>query len=154
MNQKHKPTRFQEKWGMLAADFAKSEGLTTTDSIHMRIHNFGTPYQRAKAPSDCEILHNKTAAQVALELDVHPQTILSRVALFADAYREPVRGGGNMHTGKDNWQDPDRKRYRMKLWLHPDHPDYTNWRNMSPWAERLTELLEKQQNRRTANDHI
>ena len=46
-NKKHKPTKFQSKSGYLAQDLAESEGITC-DALHMRVRNYGSPFQRAK----------------------------------------------------------------------------------------------------------
>ncbi len=56
-----KITKFEHKWGVTANDLAKLEMLTTTDAIHMRVRNFGSPFQRKPKPSTCEIMYGKTS---------------------------------------------------------------------------------------------
>ena len=118
------PDSFYSKWGIHAVDLAKQEGVHTA-TIHMRVLNYGSPFQRKKNPTLCEQLHHKTDYELGLELDLHPQSIRRRVKTYKNAYREnpyydhPLRG--QVISAKDNWRKNVKK---TKFWLHPSHENY------------------------------
>lgn len=118
------PDSFYSKWGIHATELAKQEGVHTA-TIHMRVQNYGTPYQRKAKPTLCEQVHNKTDYELGMELNIHPQSIRRKVRLYNDAYYEnprqqhPLRGKV-ISTQKD-WREHTK---RTKFWLHPKHPDY------------------------------
>lgn len=74
-------TRFKERWGITAADLARVEG-TTPDAIHMRVHKWGTPFQRRNKITPYEQQYGKTSGQLALERGVHPVTLCLRKRLY------------------------------------------------------------------------
>jgi hypothetical protein len=122
-------TPFERKWGMHISDIAAAEGLTP-DAIRMRVHNFGTPYQRRKRPTLIEIMTGKTRYELARELDAHPLTVLNRLKEFGDHTRiSNDNYGHRLHfkTAEVNWKDrlidPSHKG-----WLMPQHPEYGTWR--------------------------
>jgi len=120
----HDSTDFIRKWGIHAVDLAKEEGVHPA-TIHMRVLNYGSPFQRKKNPTLCEQLHHKTDYELGLELDLHPQSIRRRVKTYKNAYREnpyydhPLRG--QVISAKDNWRKNVKK---TKFWLHPSHENY------------------------------
>ena len=58
-----KITNFQSKWGIHVKEVANSEG-TSPAAIHMRVMNFGTPWQRRARPTASEIITGLTRAKV------------------------------------------------------------------------------------------
>ena len=118
------PDSFISKWGIHAVELAKQEGVHTA-TIHMRVLNYGSPFQRKKNPTLCEELHHKTDYELALELDLHPQSVRRRVNTYGDAYREndrhthPLRG--QVISATDDWRTYVK---RTKFWLHPSHENY------------------------------
>lgn len=118
------PDSFISKWGIHANDLAKQEGVHTA-TIHMRVLNYGTPFQRKTKPTKCEQIHHKTDYELALELDLHPQSVRRRVNTYGDAYREnphhehPLRG--KVISATDDWRSYTKK---TKFWLHPSHENY------------------------------
>ena len=115
---------FYSKYGMKAIELAKEEGVST-DAINMRVHLYGTPFQRKAKPTLCEQIHNKTDYELGLELNIHPQSIRRKVRLYGTAYYEnprqthPLRG--KVISTKKDWRANAKK---TKFWLHPKHPDY------------------------------
>ena len=124
VEKQHKNTGFIEKWGIHATDLAKEEGVST-EAIHMRQMLYGSVYQRKAKPTLCEKIHNKTDYELALELNIHPQSIRRKVKLYGTAYYEnprhehPLRG--KVISTKKDWRTYAK---RTKFWLHPRHPDY------------------------------
>ena len=120
----HDDTPFLRKWGIRAVDLAKEEGVST-ECIHMRVQNYGTPFQRKAKPTYCEKVHNKTDYELGMELNIHPQSIRRKVRLYGTAYYEnprqthPLRG--KVISTKKDWRTEVKK---TRFWLHPRHPDY------------------------------
>ena len=118
------PDSFYSKWGIHATELAKQEGVHTA-TIHMRVQNYGTPFQRKAKPTLCEKLHNKTDYELGMELSLHPQGIRRKVREHGDAYYEnphhehPLRG--KVVSTRYDWRTDVKK---TKFWLHPKHPDY------------------------------
>lgn len=128
-------TGFAEKWGITAKDLAVEEGLSNPAAIHMRVHNFGTPFQRKKAPTICEIMTGKTAIELAHELNVTPITIAIRLKTCGDPYYESdwptavaARGTvrSNVHWSKTKMGGVAKG--TREGWLSPRHPEYHTWR--------------------------
>lgn len=123
-------TRFSERWGILAHELAEQEGVTI-DAIHMRVHKFGTPFQRRMYPTICEVLTGKTTLQLAAELNLHPITITERLRCFGDhLYDNPTHNVGKGTRGKTwakvHWSISYPG--EAHSWLMPQHPDYNTWR--------------------------
>ena len=122
-------TDFEQRWGIAAHELAKSEGVSTA-TIHMRVMRFGTPYQRRAEPTLCEILHNRTAFDLAQELNVTMVTIKERIMKWGDAYYIPE---SHKSTCRRGWVLKPDARHRnpgartRNYWLHPDHPEYDTW---------------------------
>ena len=127
-------TDFSKKWGILAYELAQEEG-TTCDAIHMRVRNYGNPFQRKRSPTLCEIMTGKTAIELAHELGVTPITIWERLKNYGDAYFEHDSPTARANRGKTkcgvHWSET---RYggiytgAKQGWLSPRHPEYKTWR--------------------------
>lgn len=74
-------TEFEQRWGIHVKDLARVEGVTP-QSIIMRVHSFGTPFQRRRRPQAWEEKYGKTLAQLARERGVHPVTIHHRMRSY------------------------------------------------------------------------
>ena len=145
-----RPNSFISKWGIHAVELAKQENVHPA-TIHMRVLNYGSPFQRASKPSPCELIHQKTIYEVSLERNLHPQTIRRLLKTYGDAYHVNYHMVPGPHgvdircDGTCNWKkcihglithgnaglilsDHDWKsEHRTKnkpFWLHPKHPDY------------------------------
>jgi len=146
----HTTTSFELKWGVMAADLAKSEN-TTIDAIHMRVYNFGSPFQRKSKPTPFEVFFKKTQLELAQECDVHISTIAQRVRKTGSPYSKDLprsyEGRHGLTKGFDHFNDlkatitaPYQK---SGEWLHPDHPEYRTWRSKwlpillakTPWCD-------------------
>ena len=131
---KRTETDFSNKWGILAHDLAEEEG-TTTAAIHMRVRNFGNPFQRKSAPTICEVMTGRTAIDLAKELGVTPCTIAQRIKDYGDPYRESSLAGvcairGTTKADK-HWTSTHQGgviRGTKEGWLNPRHPEYSTWR--------------------------
>jgi len=113
---KHKLTQFEKRWGIHAQDLAHSEGVDTP-AIHMRVYHWGTPWQRARKPTQWEKQYGKSLAEMCTQYKLNPWTMLSR-HLEGKAFDAP--------TNADYDYDPARwgNNARRPFWLHPEHPDY------------------------------
>lgn len=127
-------TSFFKKWGLLAHDLAKEEGVTT-DAIHMRVLNYGTPFQRKKLPTMCEVMTGKTSIQIAHELNITPISVYERLRKVGDAYYETEHAAAAANRGKQtaehHWTETNQGGLRQGCkfgWLSPRHPDYYTWR--------------------------
>ena len=120
------PDSFISKWGLLAVTLAKEEGVHCA-TIHMRVKNYGTPFQRKGKPTKCEELYHKTEGELALAINIHPQSIRQRVRKHNNAYYVNPAKVGNPNAGaiySDNdWRDWPKVKNSV-FWLHPLHPDY------------------------------
>lgn len=88
-------TDFRRKWGILAEDLARVEDVSV-DAIHMRVLNFGTPFQRRSKPSKYESKYGKTLPMLAEELGVHPTTLTMREQKYSNVYDDSV----NLRVGQ------------------------------------------------------
>lgn len=73
-----KTTEFEQRWGIHVKDLARVEGVTP-QSIIMRVHTFGTPFQRRRKPQWWELQYGATWAKLAHERGVHPVTLHHRL---------------------------------------------------------------------------
>lgn len=127
-------TSFSKKWGILAKDLAVEEG-TTSAAIHMRVHKWGTPFQRKSAPTICELMTGRTAIDLAHELNVTPCSISQRIKQFGDPYRESIIKGVVALRGTtradEHWSNTSKGgviKGTREGWLSPRHPEYATWR--------------------------
>jgi hypothetical protein len=125
---KNKSTEFESKWGMHACDLAAEETVTV-DCIHMRVMNFGSPFQRRKKPTRCESLTGRTVEEWARALDMHPVSIDLRIAAHNDpTYVNSTYGANTIHHRRAavHWTE-QKKPLGQRRWLHPRHPNYDSW---------------------------
>ena len=81
---------FEREWGISANELAEQEGVSP-EAIHMRVRNFGTPWQRRKRPNLFEKVYGKTIPELCRELNLHPTTLQGRHYTFGSVYAEPER---------------------------------------------------------------
>jgi hypothetical protein len=129
-----KQTPFSEKWGILSKDLAFEEG-TTTAAIHMRVRNFGNPFQRKKSPTICEVMTGRTAIDLAHELNVTPCTISQRIKDYGNPYYDSGLPQGLYNRGVTradvHWSKTKQGGVAIGTkqgWLSPRHPEYHTWR--------------------------
>tara|TARA_R110000803_G_scaffold24966_5_gene59845 strand:- start:1709 stop:2185 length:477 start_codon:yes stop_codon:yes gene_type:complete len=120
----HKPfkatTRFELKWGEPAYAIAQREDLTTA-SIHMRVRNYGTPYQRRCEENLCESLTGRTQQELSDELKIHPVSVQQRITKYNNPYIS-YQGSHKTECNHKKFKTTD------KLWLMEEHPDYPEWK--------------------------
>ena len=61
---------------------------------------------------------------------MHLQTVSNRIMAYNDPRKKSPRydhNSGRVYGDKPWWEE-SRWQYTKKEWLHPDHPDYSNWR--------------------------
>ncbi len=127
-------TAFYRKWGITAHELAAEEGVTP-DAIHMRVLNYGNPFQRKKLPTLCELMTGKTAIELAQEINLTPITIYERIKKYGDPYYEadlpgPIAQRG-LQRGEKHWTQTKMGGKKVGCkdgWLSPHHPDYHTWR--------------------------
>jgi hypothetical protein len=105
-------TEFLNKWGITAHELALVEE-TSVSAIHMRVMNFGTPFQRRKKPSHWEKRYNKTLGEIADELGLHPVSVMVREKTYGTPYcDEALKGQGGWNKGAKrvdhDWRDLPR----------------------------------------------
>ena len=115
-----KPSRFEERWGEPAHAIAKREDVTTT-TIHMRVRNYGSPYQRATKPTISEKICGKTNDMLSRELNLHQVSVQQRLYKYKNPYIT--------YVGSVAKEFPNHKSFvaRKVIWLMPEHPDHDNW---------------------------
>ena len=121
--------QFEKKWGIHVNDLAEQE-CVLPEAIFMRVRNYGSPWQRKAKPTPIERKYGKTVGEIAHETNQHPVTVQTNFRERGDAYWEPKKGPTKLRGLKHN--DSDWKsltRYNNFPWLHPNHPDYSAWRN-------------------------
>lgn len=121
-----KITKFEKRWGESARALAECENVHTT-TIHMRVRNYGTPYQRAHKPTPYEEHFGKTIYELACETGYHPYTIKQRVKNHNDPYHESAWTGHKWNSN-DDWRT-DPRWCNIKRWLMPEHPNYGDYFN-------------------------
>ena len=127
-----KPSRFEEKWGEPAWKLAEREDVSTTN-IHMRVRNYGSPYQRKAKPSLAEELTGKTFYELGHEYDMHPYTVYQRLRKYGkvDCEAEMTdnftkKKGGHPLINDGSWKTDIRYKHQ-KCWLMPEHEKYEEW---------------------------
>ena len=124
-----KITVFESQWGISANELAQQDGVTP-EAIRMRVHLYGSPFQRRAKPTIYEVLYGKTQYVLAKEIGIHPQTVRNRMNAYNNPWRVSPQydhNSGKQFGDKPWWEEP-RWAYTEKEWLHPMHPDYGNWR--------------------------
>jgi len=115
-----KNSQFEAKWGEPAWSIAKRENVTTA-TIHMRVHNYGSPYQRRHSPTKPERLTGKTMYQLAEELNLHPITVQQRLFKHDNPYVS-MQGIDKPFPTHQKW-----RKGRYDIWLMPEHPYHAEW---------------------------
>lgn len=124
-------TDFFQRWGIHANELAVQEGVLPA-TIHMRVRNFGSPFQRRAKPSWCEQRTGRTLGDWARELNVHPMTVMERMKKHGDPRFESTthtRGTGSRHKRRASVSWEDTGAFDSREWLMPQHPDYANWKS-------------------------
>lgn len=128
-------TGFAEKWGITAKELALEEGLTNAAAIHMRVMHYGTPFQRKKAPTICEVMTGRTAIDLALELNITPVSVILRLKTHGNPYYEadwaPANASRGTTRGELHWSKTKHAGLHQGSkhgWLSPRHPEYHTWR--------------------------
>ena len=121
---RQKRSTFEDKWGERAESIADREGVSEA-TIHMRVHNFGSPYQRRAKPTKWERKNWKTGKELCYELRLHLQSLLVREHKFGTVYCDD-----QLQTKNRAYPIPDMKPVEnQKPWLMKEHPDYIAWRS-------------------------
>ena len=121
---RQKRSKFKDKWGERAEDIALREGVSEA-TIHMRVHNFGSPYQRSAKPSRWELKYWKTAKELCYEFRLHINTLELREKKYGTIYCED-----KIKKKKRIYPIPDMSPVEnQKPWLMKEHPDYVAWRS-------------------------
>lgn len=76
-----KITEFEQRWGIHVKDLARVEGVAP-QSIIMRVHTFGTPFQRRNKPTAWEQRWGKPLGQLAQERGIHPASLYMRIKKY------------------------------------------------------------------------
>ena len=122
--QKQKPNKsktFENKWGEPAYKIAIREDVAVA-TIHMRVLNYGSPYQRTSKPSISEVLCGKTLYQLGEELNLHPITVQQRIRKHNNPYIS--ERGIEKDFSTHNFS---KKKGRKDIWLMPEHPCHAEW---------------------------
>ncbi len=135
--QPYTPTTFESKWGEPAWKIAEREDVSIT-SIHMRIRNYGNPYQRKAKPSKWEAKYGKTIAEISKELYMHPVALNLREQKHGSVYCEDKVKDTGVHRNRKTEQYKHTKHWTElpqykgdQFWLMPDHPDYQAQRDIA-----------------------
>jgi len=122
--QKQKPNKsktFESKWGEPAYKIAQREDVAVA-TIHMRVFNYGSPYQRTSKPSISEVLCGKTLYQLGKELNLHPISVQQRIRKHNNPYISEKGMDKPFPTHKYS-----KNKGRHDIWLMPEHPCYAEW---------------------------
>lgn len=124
---------FERQWGISANELAEQEGVSP-EAIHMRVRNFGTPWQRRKRPNLFEKVYGKTIPELCRELNLHPTTLQGRYYTYGCVYAEPP----THRKIRNGFCEEILKKYDERSWLMPQHPDYEAF-----YAERPQHEIKK-----------
>lgn len=122
-----KMTNFEAKWGIHILELAAEE-MIKPEALHMRVRNYGTPFQRSPLPFLEELMYGKTRYEMAQELDLHPSSLMVRLKEVGDAYYEsPYTRTSGMRFGSEDWRDR-KAAMKPQGWLSHRHPFAKTWR--------------------------
>ena len=130
-------TKFELKWGEPAYKIAEREDVATT-TIHMRVRNYGTPYQRKAKPSHYEAKYGKTLVEICKELYIHPNALVQREETKGTVYCEDILKSVGTYRNRK----VEKYKHTMhwtklphfagdRYWLMPEHPLYEAQRNLA-----------------------
>lgn len=123
---KHKPTKFERLWGIDVQDLAQAEQLSPAAML-MRVHLYGTPYQRAKRPNVFEEGCGRAPMELWERSGLNTSALFSRFCQYGDPFKTPQRRS----WGKTQYDPSKIKNLKRKdFWLHPKHPDYQKHRDL------------------------
>lgn len=111
-----KITEFEKKWGIKATELAKLEGISPA-AIHMRVRNYGTPFQRRNKLTKFEEKYGKMVGELAKEMGYHPVTLGVKENLYGDI-NVPVKQQYAKTKGKNKTWHTERKWKRMSESTH------------------------------------
>lgn len=105
-------SEFLDRWGIAAHDLAAVEN-TSTSAIHMRVMNFGTPFQRRSKLTPWEKKYGMPIGAIADELGVHPMTVMNREKIYGTPYcDDQLAGQGGWNKGVQrattHWSEQSR----------------------------------------------
>ena len=136
-------TAFYETWGERPCDIAERDGITI-HAVGMRIHHFGNPYQRVKAPTKMEIHYGVTNYHMLLWTRV-PQSILTaRLSkMISDGTTSDIPWLMRKSRAKYDQNDLKSKhRPQVWGWLMPEHENYSDWWQRPEYtSHRVRDLL-------------
>lgn len=150
----NKITRFEYQWGKHISWFVEYEGCTP-EAIRMRIRSFGNPWQRKPEPTPTEQKYQRTLKELALEMDLHPGSILQRLRRYGSPWEQskrtydPVTGdskiGWNRGKRNTNWQ-VSTQFGSLKPWVMECAPDYAKWKTGKiSWQDYSKHLTNQKQ---------
>jgi len=130
-------TAFEKKWGEPAYKIAERENVSTA-TIHMRVRNYGSPYQRKAKPSTWEAKYGKTIVEICKELYLHPVNLHLREKTNGKVYCEDILQNGGAYRNRKIEKHKHTKHWSKLphfkgdiFWLMPEHPDYKEQRNIA-----------------------
>lgn len=146
-DRKHqKNTVFFQKWNAYPQDIADQEN-TTIDAIHMRVRNFGSPWQRRAKPSKAEVIHRKTIREISEELNMHPISVAQRLTLTGNCYQTPKGYTEHWMIGRRTTAVRKTNQYTtQKEWIMAEHPLYAEWKAGTVDAESVKNYFVEEQN--------
>ncbi len=111
--QKKMITGFEHRWGINARVLADIEGVTT-DAIHMRVLNWGTPFKRRAKITIWEEIYGKTLGQMALEEGLHPVTLANKHYKLGNVYAQTDQRFAKGKHSKSDWTKNPRFQKMIK----------------------------------------
>ncbi len=148
-----KPTKFELKWGEPAHELAERENVLTA-TIHNRVKNYGSPFQRTTKPTLSEDLCGKTMQMLTDELNLSQVAIQQRIFKYKNPY---ICNNGEIALDKKKHKP---YKARAELWLMPEHPCYEEWveqkakvdAKLRAEAKKLEQQKEQKRLKRQAGD--
>jgi hypothetical protein len=133
----NKQSPFHKKWGEPAWKIAERENVSTT-TIHMRVRNYGNPYQRKAKPTYWEAKYGKTIVEISKELYMHPIALNLREKTHGSVYCEDKVKDTGTYRNRKTEQYKDTKHWTVlpqykgdQYWLMQEHPDYQAQRDIA-----------------------
>jgi len=111
-----KITQFEQKWGIDAVQLAKLEGVGPA-TIHMRVLNYGTPFQRRAKTTMWEDVYGKTLGEIAIEEGLHPVTCANKHYTLGSCYAKTDQRFARGKLTKEDWT----KNPRYLRMIKPTH---------------------------------
>jgi len=138
-----KVTQFEYRWGKHINWFVDFES-TTPEAIRMRIHKWGNPWMRKPEPTETEKKYQRTLKEIALELNLHPGTVLQRISrnnsIREEDKKYPHKKAWNKHK-HSNWQKYTQFG-KTKPWVMESAPRYQEWKSGSISWEQYRDYLQ------------